>query len=163
MENASKALIIAGSILLAILIIAMGVMIFNNAKNAADTSTFDTAEINMFNQKFERYSNTQLGSQVKSLISFAISNASTNKDEPSKLPTVIFVPENKQPDAQDNPKANGAMHAIDSGTTTNNGNEIYIKNLGDIRSTIKSTHNYKVTLDYASTGLIGTITIDYNP
>ena len=60
MENASKALIIAGSILLAILIIAMGVMIFNNAKSAADTSTFDTAEINMFNQKFERYSNDQL-------------------------------------------------------------------------------------------------------
>ena len=151
MENASKALIIAGSILLAILIIAMGVMIFNNAKNAADTSTFDTAEINMFNQKFERYSNTQLGSQVKSLISFAISNASTNKDEPSKLPTVIFVDETG-PDTT----AEGQMKASDD-------NETYIDDLGEIRNVIKSTHNYKVTLDYASTGLIDKITIDYNP
>ena len=33
MENASKALIIAGAILLAILIIALGVYIFNQAKN----------------------------------------------------------------------------------------------------------------------------------
>ena len=32
MENASKALIIAGSVLLAIMIIAMGVTIFNKAK-----------------------------------------------------------------------------------------------------------------------------------
>lgn len=151
MENASKALIIAGSILLAILIIAMGVMIFNNAKNAADTSTFDTAEINMFNQKFERYSNNQLGSQVKSLISFAISNASTNKDEPSKLPTVIFVDETGT-----DTKVEGQMKASDD-------NETYIDGLGKIRNVIKSTHNYKVTLDYASTGLIDKITIDYNP
>ena len=150
MENASKALIIAGSILIAILIIAMGVMIFNNAKNAADTSTFDTAEINMFNQKFERYNNNQLGSQVKSLISFAISNASTNKDEPSKLPQVIFKAE-KQADNV----------TTESGTEASNKNKEYIDDLGKIRGAILSTHTYKVTLDYANTGLIGTITIDY--
>ena len=149
MENASKALIIAGSILLAILIIAMGVMIFNNAKNAADTSTFDTAEINMFNQKFERYSNTQLGSQVKSLISFAISNASTNKDEPSKLPKVIFIDED------------GTKKPTEGGTKASDENKEYIKALGDIRNVIKSTHTYKITLDYANTGLIGKITINF--
>lgn len=150
MENASKALIIAASVLLAILIIAMGVAIFNKAQGAADTSSFDTAEINMFNQKFERYSNNQLGSQVKSLISFAISNASTNKDEPSKLPQVLFKAENEA----DNITTQSGMEA-------SNKNEDYIGDLGKIRGAIISTHTYKVTLDYANTGLINTITIDF--
>lgn len=87
MENASKALIIAGSVLLSILIIAMGVLIFNKAKSSADTTSLDQTEINMFNSKFERYDGTQLGSQVKSLMSFAISNASTNGEDPIKLPS----------------------------------------------------------------------------
>ena len=40
MENASKALIIAGAILLAILIIALGVFIFNKAKSATNMDDF---------------------------------------------------------------------------------------------------------------------------
>ena len=38
MENASKALIIAGAILLAILIIALGVFIFSKAKQIANAA-----------------------------------------------------------------------------------------------------------------------------
>ncbi len=150
MENASKALIIAASVLLAILIIAMGVAIFNKAQGAADTSSFDTAEINMFNQKFERYNNNQLGSQVKSLISFAISNASTNKEEPSKLPKVIFKAEKDEDNV-----------TTESGMEASNKNEDYIDDLGKIRNAIISTHTYKVELSYANTGLIGEIKIAY--
>ena len=151
MENASKALIIAASVLLAILIIAMGVMIFNKAKSSADTSSLDTTEINMFNSKFERYANNQLGSQVKSLISFAVSNASTNKDDPSKLPTVKLVNQSGYAGGE----ATGEKTASDSIDT-------YISTLGKIRNAVTSTHTYKVTCDYGKTGLIKTITIDYN-
>lgn len=91
MENASKALIIAASVLVAIMIIALGVTIFNKAKGSSDTSSLDSAQITMFNQKFEKFSGKQQsGSNVKSLLSFAISNASTNKDVPSKLPTITL-------------------------------------------------------------------------
>lgn len=92
---------------------------------------------------------TNFGSQVKSLISFAISNASTNKDEPSKLPKVIFIDED------------GTEKPTESGTNASDENEEYIKALGDIRNVIKSTHTYKITLDYANTGLIGKITINF--
>ena len=143
MENASKALIIAASILVAILIVAMGVTIFNRAQNSADMTSLDTTEINMFNSKFERYTDNQLGSQVKSLISFAISNASTNKDDPSKLPTVQF----------ETTVATGS-------TTAANNIETYVDFLGTIRNGITSTHTYKVTCQYAASGLITTIIID---
>lgn len=142
MENASKALIIAASVLLAIMIVALGVTIFNKAQSSADTTTLDQTEINMFNQKFERYANNQLGSQVKSLISFAISNASTNKDDPVKLPTVTY----------------GGTIATGNSIASNNIQE-YISPLGTIRTQITSTHNYRINLTYGSSGLIDTITI----
>ena len=43
MENASKALIIAGAILLSILLISLGIMIFNNASNVANGQQMDQA------------------------------------------------------------------------------------------------------------------------
>ena len=145
MENASRALILAGSILIAILIIALGVMIFNRAQNSVDTTALSTTEINMFNSKFERYSDNQLGSQVKSMLSFAISNASTNGEDPIRLPTIKF---------DDVKTAEGGAKA------TKNLNN-YIDNLSTIRNNITSTHTYKVTCSYATTGLIYEITISY--
>lgn len=147
MENASKALIIAASVLVAILIVAMGVTIFNKAQNSADTTSLDQTEINMFNSKFERYANNQLGSQVKSLVSFTISNASTNKDDPSKLPDISLI---------GNADNNRNKEAISSNTN-------YVTDLATIRNNITSTHTYKVAFDYdTNTGLITKININYN-
>ena len=143
MENASKALIIAASVLITIMLIAFGVTIFNNATSNDATSNLDTAEISMFNQKFERYADEKMGSEVKSLISFAISNASENKDEPSKLPTVILNNENNE--------NNEIIIAEESN----------IDKLGNIRKNIVSTHTYTVNLEYGSSGLVNKITIQY--
>ena len=80
MENASKALIIAGAILLAILLISLGIMIYNQAQNTVNNSGMSQAEIQAFNNKFTKYEATsgQPGSVVKSLVNEAISsNADT--------------------------------------------------------------------------------------
>lgn len=45
MENASKALIIAGAILLAILLISLGIMIFNQAQDTVTNSGMTEAEL----------------------------------------------------------------------------------------------------------------------
>ena len=55
MENASKALIIAGAILLAILLISLGIMIFNQAQDTVNNSGMSQAEITAFNNKFLKY------------------------------------------------------------------------------------------------------------
>ena len=72
MENASKALIIAGAILLAILLISLGIMIYNQAQNTVNNSGMSEAEISSFNNKFLKYEGTQTGSVVKSLINEVI-------------------------------------------------------------------------------------------
>ena len=80
MENASKALIIAGAILLSILIIALGVFVFNQAKGSVGKVNLSEQEVAAFNSKFESYSGKQLGSAVKTLINTA-KNYNNTADE----------------------------------------------------------------------------------
>jgi len=76
MENASKALIIAGAILVAILIISLGILIFNNFGNKAkEMANMDKQEITAFNSRIIPYlGNSISGSQVNALIQYVISN-----------------------------------------------------------------------------------------
>ena len=60
MENASKALIIAGAILLSILIIALGIFVFNAAKGAVNTDQLDATEIHPAFNAFEKGDDTTL-------------------------------------------------------------------------------------------------------
>ncbi len=69
MENASKALIIAGAILLSILLISLGIMIFTQAQDVVSGSGMTEAQISSFNQKFLKYEKASVkGTMVKSLI-----------------------------------------------------------------------------------------------
>lgn len=75
MENASKALIIAGAILLAILIISLGLLVYNQAKETVGSVNLDQQEIEVFNSKFTSFEGTgKSGSQVNSLISTVIAS-----------------------------------------------------------------------------------------
>ena len=68
MENASKALIIAGAILLSILLISLGIMIFNTAQDTTKNSGMTQAQVAAFNNKFSKYEGKIKGSEVRSLI-----------------------------------------------------------------------------------------------
>ena len=81
MENASKALIIAGAILLSILLISLGIMIFGQAQDTVNNSGMSQAEITAFNNKFTKYEATSgaKGSVIKTLVNEVISsNADTS-------------------------------------------------------------------------------------
>lgn len=85
MENASKALIIAGAILISILLISIGILVMNSTNGVTDTMTgqMDATAIQSFNSKFEQYAgNNKRGSDVKSLISVVSSSNAANQDNP---------------------------------------------------------------------------------
>ena len=72
MENASKALIIAGAILISILLISVGVIIMNSTGNTQKTvqDSAQSTEIKSFNAQFTPFEGGgQSASQVRSLIS----------------------------------------------------------------------------------------------
>ncbi len=86
MENASKALIIAGAILLSILIISLGIFIFQQAKGAVNTDSIDQMQVDAFNGKFDQYVGTKIrGAQVKALINAVNTNNNTTDDEGKKV------------------------------------------------------------------------------
>ena len=92
MENASKALLIAGAILLCILIIAIGMFIYNSASSTITDSltSLSTQEVEAFNNQFSSYQGIQKGTNVKNLIGKLIANASTYADEPAKIPWIAI-------------------------------------------------------------------------
>ena len=71
MENASKALIIAGAILIAILLISVGIMVMNSINKPLDetASEADSQAVQMFNSKFTIYDGTKkTASEVNQLL-----------------------------------------------------------------------------------------------
>ena len=82
MENASKALIIAGAVLLSILLISLGIIIYNQASEIALDNDMDEIEIQQFNQKFAQYEgNSVSGRNVRNLIQAIRANNAQSKNQ----------------------------------------------------------------------------------
>ena len=131
MENASKALIIAGAILLSILLISLGIMIFNTAQDTTKNSGKTQAQVSAFNNKFSKYEGTIKGSEVRSLIQEVVaSNGDDNNKNASRQITI-----------------NKDSKAIVSGTTADS-------------SSILTTKSYTVKItEYNADGTIKTMEI----
>ena len=95
MENASKALIIAGAILLAILLISLGILIFSQAQDVVQNNGMTQAEITAFNAKWTKYEGKQKGSVVKTMIQEVIAS---NSDSNNTNRQVSVLPEGGVPD-----------------------------------------------------------------
>ena len=157
MENASQALIIAGAILLAILIIAIGMYIYNSAQSniTGALENMSTQEIEAFNNQFEGYKGQQTGSQVSALIGRLIANANTYRDEPLKVPAV-----------QIKGKVSNSCVSCMANSTTNHANagnqQPYISNLAKIKNIVENKHTYTISFEYHDTGVINKIIIAYD-
>ncbi len=92
MENASKALIIAGAILISILIVTLGVIIYNNVSGIASGTNLDSQEITAHNSPFEGYfGNYVSGSNVKALLTQVQANNSAANRNDEAIGNVISV------------------------------------------------------------------------
>ncbi|MEE1389172.1 MAG: hypothetical protein U0M00_01170 [Clostridia bacterium] len=83
MENASKALLIAGAILIVILLIAVGMMVYRGAQGSIQKAigSMSSTEKDIHNSQFEPFVGTKVsGSNVKSLLSKMITNNSDDNN-----------------------------------------------------------------------------------
>ena len=126
MENASKALIIAGAILLAILIIGLGVYIYRQAAGVIDTGTMDQLVVSQFNAQFEPYlGNNVSGSNVKQLIKIIDASNRAKED----LPVTFKVDD--QPDNDSSTIKSGNTYKVVEGSKNNAG---YIEKITIIKN-----------------------------
>ena len=89
MENASKALLIAGAILIAIVLISLGVMILGQGSESIKNNDMSEADIAGYNQPFEQFiGNNKRGNVVRQLVDKVNQHNRANADDPSKLITM---------------------------------------------------------------------------
>lgn len=133
MENASKALIIAGAILLAIAIIGVGMFVFQSVQGTIqDKANFSQEEIEAYNGEFEPYIGAKKnGSQVKSLCDKVRAHNQTAVD-PSKLIAIV------QGQATDPTPAPSDENAKDTTAAE----------INKLKGTILSGKTYSVTVGY---------------
>lgn len=80
MENASKALIIAGAILISILLITIGIILINSGRDVVDTGTagMNNQKIQTFNAQFTAYEGTKKGSEIRNIYNAVNSSNATD-------------------------------------------------------------------------------------
>ena len=163
MEVLVKSSAVAATIL-AITVIGIGSIVFNFASSNIDPSydDFDTSlnvvepeedyvtstlkkEAEEFNSTFMKYEGTVNGKNVIALLALLTNNAKENKLYEDKLPDVFFEP-----------TVNSAGLTIIS--TVDNPREKEFKNFMD---QVETTHDYFVTFEYSTIGLIENINIYY--
>ena len=94
MENASKALIIAGAILISILIIGLGVAVYQAASGTVKRANLNSQEALAQNEQFENFFGNQRTAQdVKQLCSIVRSNNITGETgEETKEVALLYSP-----------------------------------------------------------------------
>lgn len=133
MENASKALIIAGAIMVSIMIVSLGVYIFNNfggaAKENADTR-LNEQEVGAFNSRILPYLGQNIpGPNVNALIQYVISNnlACIQSGETQKAITITF-PGNDETGISINPGGTSVVYGSNVKRVDTSANKHYIVN-----------------------------------
>ena len=144
MENASKALIIAGAILLSILLISLGIMVYNNAKNTVGSADMSETEVQAFNGKFTSYlGNSITANQVYTLCDTVQTSNQAEKTNGTKRYVEVKV----------TPPGGGA--AVTYGSATDGGTSKNIERL-------PSSSTYKVKATTYKGSLISVITVTAN-
>lgn len=86
MENATKALLIAAAVLVAILIISLGLVVYNMAAETMSGINLNEAERMRFNSKFENFNGKNVsGTQVNSLVKTVFQHNLANDDANMKV------------------------------------------------------------------------------
>lgn len=130
MENASKALIIAGAILISIVLITFGVIILNQGSQVINNTSLSETEVATFNAKFTGFEGEMVrGSKVNSLLTVVVQNNIAQDDVGKKVEVTGDIKlANDATSTGDNKADTGATYKVECEYTGTTGliNEIKI-------------------------------------
>lgn len=116
MENATKALLIAAAVLVAILIISLGLVVYNMAAEAMGSVNLTQQEIQAHNEQFTRYNGTQKGTACNALLTTVL-NSNILLDDDSKSKEVTVYKDEAKTKAVLEPTATKITERFDTGKT----------------------------------------------
>ena len=136
MENATKALLIAAAVLVAILIISLGIGVYNMAAETMGSVDLSGTEVQAFNEQFSQYNgNKKRGSEVNAMLKTVLTS---NLNEAAAGSTKFVE--------------------VTAGAT---GMPSLATNATSISTTADPAKMYKMTVNYSSTtGLVTSIKVE---
>lgn len=141
MENASKALIIAGAILLSILIIGLGMFIYQQAAGAMEGVNMNSQEVQAYNSQFLNYEGQRNGASVRALCDLVRNHNNSNANDTSLQIGIVY-----------------GQKGVEK-TEDNIDDEVTYTQVTEVKNEIKSGKTYNVALSAAKSGKIINITI----
>lgn len=164
MENASKALLIAGAILICILLIAVAMYIYSSARTTIDTaaSKMSSQEKDIYNSAVSSYlGDSKKGSQVRAMIDAVKNSNASNTGETGKFIGIYLdsIAGATKPTEQPTANEDGKIVAYKVYETDNTNEKV--NEASDLMDTIKAkintNKNYDIKADYTD----GVITMLY--
>ena len=151
MENASKALIIAGAILIAILLISVGIMVMNSMNKPLDQASqeADSQAVRMFNEKFSNYAGK--GKKASDIKRLAEEVATTRTSSSSHKINMTITYKALKTGATIRRTLDALTEDGHTYTETDSASSFYIL--------VHDATTYTVTLKYDTTGYINRIDI----
>ena len=152
MENSSKALIIAGAILIAILLISVGIMVMNSVNKPIDqvASEANSQDAQMYNAKFVNYAGKdKSAAQIRKLINDGLANMGAN---PNNFVCIALCLKSENKWRIGNYKA-----SFEADGKAILKNDCTFQSLKEI---LPESSKYKVSFQYNSTGYIDIVKIE---
>ena len=144
MENATKALLIAAAVLIAILIISFSLIIYNMASETVGNINLSEAEMTQFNAKFKSYEGSEIsGSKINALLRTVITHNQQEEENGTNKYVTVYR------------KLDGKTHTLVTPADPDKG----IKATDSLGGTFSSSKFFKVTCTYTD-GLITSITLE---
>lgn len=131
MENASKALIIAGAILLSILIIGLGMYIYTQASSSMKGANLDPQKVSAYNSEFESYEGIKSGTDLRALLDLVRSHNNANANDDTLKITVV---------------SGATATTVTAPQTTN----VSASDINTIKASVKAGYTYKIDFGYDS-------------
>lgn len=176
MENASKAMIIIGAVIITVLLMSVGLFIYGTSQGLLKSTgeSLSEQEILSFNQQWTYYDGEQTGDSVKDLLRRMIQNCVTNSEEQARLPGLTI--DKACADAANEMKV--TVTVLNNNTTTDIEdtyykmvntpyNETLKPDLAErafvlVRNAIETRHIYYVSFEFSTRGIINRILINYS-
>lgn len=150
MENATKALLIAAAILIAILVISLGVVVYQRSAESVEGMDLSGQSVQANNEKFTRYNGEhKKGSEVNAMLKTVLSS-NTEAGANNEIAKQVIVVEGKK-DASGNIVANDAKVILSTNAT-------------NIQKTMPTSSLYTIVVDQnGAGGLVNKIIVYTEP
>ena len=178
MENASKAMIIIGAVIITVLLMSVALFIYGTSQGLLKSTgeSLSEQEILSFNQQWTYYDGEQTGDSIKDLLRRMIQNCVTNSEEQVRLPGLTI--DKACADVNNEMRVTVTIlnrpnmpSIIDSTyydlVGTSSYNETLKPDLAErafvlVRNAIETRHIYYVSFEFSTRGIINRILINYS-